>query len=137
MFLLDTNVISELRNGKPQQSAAVRAWAAEVPVKQLYLSAVSVLEMEMGVLRMERKDSQQGKILRTWTEMVLQQFQDRVLPFTAVTAMLCAPMHVPDARGFRDSMIAATAIQHRLTLITRNVSDFKCLGIALINPWNH
>ncbi|MDP2834931.1 MAG: type II toxin-antitoxin system VapC family toxin [Pseudomonadota bacterium] len=135
MFLLDTNVISELRNGKPQQSLAVRAWAETLPANQLYLSAITVLELEMGVLRMERKDVQQGKILRAWAEIVLQQFAGQVLPFTGETALLCAGMHVPDPRSFRDSMIAATAQQHSLTLVTRNVADFEGLSIKLLNPW--
>lgn len=136
MFLLDTNVISELRTGKPRQSASVRVWAESVSANQLYLSSVSVLELEMGVLRIERKDVLQGKTLRVWAEMVLRQFHDQVLPFTTETAMLCASMHVPDARSFRDSMIAATALQHRLTLVTRNILDFEGLGVHLVNPWH-
>lgn len=135
MYLLDTNVISELRNGKPKQSAAVRAWAENLPVNRLYLSAITVLELEMGVLRMERKDVPQGKALRVWAEAVLQQFNGQVLPFTGATALLCAGMHVPDPRSFRDSMIAATARQHSLILVTRNMADFEGLNIRLLNPW--
>jgi len=135
MFLLDTNVISELRNGKPQQSASVRAWADSLPVNQLYLSAVTALELEIGVLRMERKDAAQGRILRAWATTVLQQFDGQILPFTGETASLCAGMHVPDPRSFRDSMIAATAQQHSLMLVTRNVADFEGLSIKILNPW--
>jgi len=135
MFLLDTNVISELRNGKPQQSASVRAWADSLPVNQLYLSAVTALELEIGVLRMERKDAAQGRILRAWATTVLQQFDGQILPFTGETALLCAGMHVPDPRSFRDSMIAATAQQHSLMLVTRNVADFEGLSIKILNPW--
>ena len=97
MFLLDTNVISELRHGKPHQSAAVRAWAEEQPVQQLYLSSITVLELEMGVLRMERKDRSQGNVLRAWVEAVFQQFDGQVLPFAAETARRWAVMHVPVA----------------------------------------
>lgn len=135
MFLLDTNVISELRSGKPNQSAAVRSWAQEQPVQQLYLSSVTVLELEMGVLRMERKDRSQGKILRGWVDALFQQFAGQVLPFAAATALRCAVLHVPDAKSMRDSMIAATALQHGLTLVTRNVVDFKAMNVKLINPW--
>ena len=136
MFLLDTNVVSELRRGKPRQSPAVRAWAASVPAHQLYLSAITVLELEMGVLRMERKDPQQGVVLRAWLSAVLGQFNARLLPLGVEAALLCAAMHVPDARSFRDAMIAATAQQHRLTVVTQNVRDFADLGVAVVNPWD-
>lgn len=135
MFLLDTNVICELRNGKAQQSAAVRAWAESLPANKLYLSAVTVLELEIGVLRLERGDAPQGKILRSWIDAVLQQFEGQVLPFTGEIALRCADMHVPDPRSFRDSMIAATAQQHSLTFVTRNVADFAGLRINMLNPW--
>lgn len=135
MYLLDTNVISELRRGKPQPSAAVRSWAESLPGNQFYLSAVTVLELEIGVRRMERKDEPQGRILRAWADAVLQEFGGQVLPFATETAILCAGMHVPDQRSFRDSMIGATAQQHGLTLVTRNVADFEGLAVKVFNPW--
>ena len=135
MFLLDTNVVSELRSGKPQQSSAVRTWAQGQPVQQLYLSAVTVMELEMGVLRMERKDQPQGTALRRWAAAVLEQFAGRVLAFGLETARRCAAMHVPDTKSMRDSMIAATALEHGLILVTRNRADFEGTSIKLINPW--
>ncbi len=97
MFLLDTNVISELRVGKASPSPAVRRWAGSVPGNQLYLSAVSVLELETGVLLMERKDAQQGQMLRSWLQGVMKEFSSQVLPFGSTTAVLCAAMHIPTA----------------------------------------
>jgi predicted nucleic acid-binding protein len=135
MFLLDTNVISELRSGKPRQSAAVRAWAQTRPVNQLYLSAITRMELEIGVRRMERKDPAQGAVLRAWSEAVLHQFGGRVLPFTDVTALLCAGLHVPDPRSFRDSMIAATALEHGFIVVTRNTADFAGAGVQLVDPF--
>ena len=134
MFVLDTNVICELRTGKPKQAASVRGWAAQVPVNQLYLAALTVLELEIGVLAMERKDSR-GQVLRTWFEGVMLEFGSQVLPFTGRTAMICAPMHVPDRRSDRDAMIAATAMEHGYTLVTRNTADFGGCGVPLLNPW--
>lgn len=135
MFLLDTNVISELRAGKSAPSPAVRRWAAAVPATQLYLSAITVLELEMGVLAMERRDTLQGQKLRSWLNAVLQQFATQILPFNTATALLCAAMHVPDRRPERDAMIAATAKEHSYTLVSRNTDDFDGCGIPLLNPW--
>lgn len=135
MFLLDTNVVSELRAGKPLPSPAVRRWAAGIPGNQLYLSAVSILELETGVLLMERKDAQQGHILRSWLQGVLKEFSSQVLPFGSTTAILCAAMHVPNRRPDRDAMIAATAKEHGHTVVTRNTADFDGCGVQLLNPW--
>jgi predicted nucleic acid-binding protein len=135
MYLLDTNVVSELRSGKPRQSPAVRKWAETQPGAQLYLSVITVMEIEIGVLRMERKDAAQGASLRRWAHAVLRQFGGRVLPFTHRTALDCAGMHVPDPRSFRDSMIAATATEHGFAVVTRNVGDFAGTGAQVIDPW--
>lgn len=131
MFLLDTNVISELRAGKAKPSPAVRRWAAGIPGNQLYLSAVTVFELEMGVQAMERKDSPQGQFLRSWLQSVMKEFSSQVLPFGTHTAILCAAMHVPD----RDAMIAATAKEHGYTVVTRNTGDFTGCGVQLLDPW--
>ncbi len=135
MYLLDTNVISELRHGKPQQSQAVRAWAADKEMSRLFLSAITVLELEKGVQALERKLPPQGSALRDWLDRVKNVFADRILPFTQDTAVLCAGMHFPNPKPERDAMIAATALQHRMTLVTRNTVDFENAGVALINPF--
>ncbi len=135
MFILDTNVISELRHGKPQQSAEVRAWAAGQPSNRLFLSAISILELEIGIRSLERRMPPQGSALRAWLAGVRVAFAGRILPFTEDTAPVCASLPIPDRRSERDAMIAATAIEHGFTVVTRNVSDFADTGVALINPW--
>ena len=135
MYVLDTNVISELRHGKPQQSSAVRQWAAEQPSARLFLSAITILELELGVMALERRTPPQGRALRAWLSGVRSAFAGRILPFAEATAPVCAALHIPDRRSDRDAMIAATALEHQFTVVTRNLSDFSGTGVALINPW--
>jgi predicted nucleic acid-binding protein len=135
MYVLDTNVISELRQGKPNQSAQVRAWAADKPVSNLFISAISILELEKGVLALERRTPPQGRALRTWLNGVKANFAGRILPFAGTTATLCAALHVPDPKSERDAMIAATALEHGMTVVTRNVADFAGTGTKLIDPF--
>ena len=135
MFVLDTNVISELRQGKPQPSAAVRRWAAGQPSHRLFLSAITILELELGVQALERRTPPQGSALRSWLAGVRAAFAGRILPFGENTAAVCASLHIPNPRSERDAMIAASALEHKFTVVTRNTADFEATGVALINPW--
>jgi predicted nucleic acid-binding protein len=136
MFLLDTNVISELR--RPERANRnVLAWAATSSAASSFLSAISILEIEIGTLQLARKDSAQGAILRAWIdEQILTRFAGRILPVDTRVAQHCARLHVPDPRSERDALIAATALVHSLTVVTRNTADFELTGVALLNPWN-
>ena len=136
MFVLDTNVISELRHGKPNQSPAVRAWATAQLSSSFYLSAITLLELEMGIQALERKTPPQGSALRNWLDNVRLGFSGRILSFTENTAPICASLHIPNPRSERDAMIAATAIEHGFTVVTRNGIDYVQTGVAIINPWN-
>lgn len=135
MFLLDTNVISTLR--RPDKAPPnVRAWAERSPSHQHMLSVATVLELEQGVLLMERRDPIQGAILRRWLEWeVIDRFADRILGIDTAVARRCVRLHVPDPRPERDALNAATALVHGLTVVTRNVADFEGLGVPLLNPW--
>lgn len=138
MFVLDTNVVSELRRAKSGKAdRQVVAWASSVPQGALFLSAISVLELEMGVLSVMRRDAAQGALLRAWLDgHVLPAFAGRVLAVDTAVALCCARLHVPDPCAERDALIAATAIVHGMTVVTRNVSDFVATGVALFNPWD-
>lgn len=137
MFVLDTNVVSELRKAKSGSADPhVVAWAAAIPAVQMFLSAISVLELEIGVLRVERRDPTHGAILRAWLDdQVLPAFAGRVLAVDTTVALRCAKLHVPDPRAERDALIAATALVHGMTVVTRNVADFEPTRVPIFNPW--
>ena len=137
MYLLDTNVVSELRKAKVGRADPnVVAWAQPIPVGSLFLSAITILELELGVLLIERRDAAQGKVLRAWLDQsVLPAFEGRILPVDVEVARRCARMHVPDRRSERDALIAATALVHGMTVVTRNVPDFSGLDLTLLDPW--
>jgi predicted nucleic acid-binding protein len=137
MYLLDTNVVSELRKvktGKVHRN--VRAWAKSVSTPTLFLSAISIMELEIGILLIERCDRSQGEMLRSWMEdQVLPAFHGRILAVDTPVAQRCAALHVPTPCSDRDALIAATAMVHGMIVVTRNVSDFELTGVTIINPW--
>ena len=138
MYLLDTNVISELRKvGDGRADARVIAWISDRDPANFYLSALTLMELEIGILRMERRDSEQGLRLRTWMDRhVLPEFLERTLPVDSAVALKCARLHVPHPRAERDALIAATAIVHGMTVVTRNLVDFERIGTDVVNPWS-
>jgi len=135
MYLLDTNVISELRKAR-KTHPNVRKWAERLPSVDLYISVISVLELEIGILLIHRRDKDQGAILRVWMDShVLPTFSGRILPIDTAVAQRCATLHVPNPRSDRDALIAATALVHGLTVATRNVADFEPTGVSVVDPW--
>ena len=137
MYLLDTNVISELRKvGDGKADDAVVAWVSGIDAGEMFISALTLMELEIGILRVERRDAEQGMRLRAWFEtQVLPEFEDRTLSVDSVIARRCAQLHVPNPKSERDALIAATALAHNLTVVTRNVTDFAATGVPIINPW--
>jgi predicted nucleic acid-binding protein len=136
-FLLDTNVVSELRKPARRAAPQVRAWAARQVNHELSISVITVMEIEIGVGLLERRDSAQGAVLRRWFERdLLAAFADRILPIDLAVGRRAAGLHVPDPRPERDVLIAATALNRNLVVVTRNTADFERLGVALLNPWD-
>lgn len=137
IYLLDTNVVSELRKAKAgKANANVAAWAAQgLPYSQ-FISVVTLHELELAVLLMERRDAAQGKLLRAWlNERVVPAFEGRIIPIDSEIAQRSAALHVPDPRSERDAFIAATALVRGMTVVTRNVADFTPMGVKLVDPW--
>jgi toxin FitB len=137
MYVLDTNVVSELRKIRVGKADIhVAAWADSVDAADLYVSVITIQEIEMGILLLERRDPQQGIIFRNWfNDQVLPVFTNRILSVDKVVALRSARLNVPNPRPVRDGLIAATALVHGMTVVTRNVADFESTGVAVLNPW--
>ncbi|MGG5962624.1 type II toxin-antitoxin system VapC family toxin [Salmonella enterica] len=137
MYILDTNVVSELRKARTGKiDTNVATWAESMEASDLFISSITIMELELGILSVERRDAIQGSLLRSWFEQhVLPEFSGRTLPVDTAVALRCARLHVPDKRGERDALIAATALVHGMAVVTRNVVDFEPTGVSIINPW--
>ena len=134
-YLLDTNVVSEMRR-PARLPRVVAAWIGGLEAEALFLSVATLFELEVGVRRLERRDPRRGAILRRWRNGRLAgAFRGRILPVDEDVVDCCAALHVPDPRPLVDSLIAATAIVHKLTLVTRNEFDFAGIPVAVVNPW--
>ena len=137
MYLLDTNVVSELRKvGAGRADPKVAQWAQSVETASLFVSVITIQELEIGIQLAMRRDSTQGEQLRQWmNQHVLPAFEGRVLSVDLAVVQRSAALHVPNPRPVRDGLIAATALVHGLTVVTRNLADFQPCGVTLINPW--
>jgi len=137
MFLLDTNVISELRkvrHGRTDPNFI--AWSQGLRWSELFLSSITIYELELGVLRLAKYDHAQANELRTWLQdKVLTRFAERILPIDTSIARRGAWLQLSRTRGVEDTLIAATAKLHRMTVVTRNVRDFDDTGVPVLNPW--
>lgn len=135
-YLLDTNVVSELRKSTARIDRNVATWAAPLDMEQQFLSAITVCEVELGIRQLERRDTAQATVLWRWFDRaVLDAFDGRILPVDRDVARLASRLHVPDPRPERDAFMAATALAHGLTIATRNIGDFDPTGAAVYNPW--
>lgn len=138
MYLLDTNIISELRLiPKNKANIHVEQWAKSCKSHQFFVSTISLMELEKGCLLKKRKDTQQGDMLLKWFyHTVIPSFENCILVIDTLVASVCASLHIPNPRPENDTWIAATAIVHDLILVTRNVKDYAGLPVKILNPFN-
>lgn len=135
MYLLDTNVVSEIRKVR-RAFPAVIEWAKSVPREQMFLSVVTTMELEVGILLLARRDPVQANGFRLWlNDEVFPAFDGRIVPIDKEVALACAPLHVPNRKPDRDAFIAATALVRGFTVVTRNAADFAETGVVTFNPW--
>jgi hypothetical protein len=136
-YLLDTNVVSELRKvGDGKADLNVTAWLSARDSRDFYISAITILELERGILSIQRRDIEQGSRLRAWMDSrVRPEFADRIISIDEAVATRCAHLHIPDRRNEADALIAATAIVHGLVVVTRNIQDFQETGVVVVDPW--
>jgi len=139
MYLLDANVISELRkvkSGKADKN--VQSWSFQADPQLMYVSSITIHELELGILLAERTDKPKGKILRRWmSDYVLPAFEGRVLSVDKNVVLVSAKYHVPDPKPYRDTLIAGTAVVHNMIVVTRNTGDFCLVNVKTLNPWNY
>lgn len=139
MYLLDTDVLLELRKRRSGKiDAAVESWAASVDQADLYLSVITVMEVELEIALVERCDVRQANVLRLWLhEKVMPAFTGRILGIDATIALRCARLQVSGTKSERDAWIAATGLVHDMAIVTRNAVDFAGIGVTLLDPWTH
>lgn len=130
-------MISELRKvGDGKANANVVAWVGSEDAARFFISAITVLELERGVLGVQRRDATQGARLRSWLDShVRPEFAGRILSVDDAVATRCAHLHVPDRRNEADALIAATALVHDMIVVTRKVRDFEGTGVVVVDPW--
>lgn len=135
MYLLDIVMVSAMR--RPEHNPVqVDRWVTATPLESCFVSAITLVEIEYGILRLARRDMRQASGLRRWFEETMRpSFAGRILPIDEPVAIACAALHVPDPRPERDALIAATAMVHGLTVATRNTRDFARFPLRLVDPW--
>lgn len=132
MYLLDTDIIVELRPNKPSQSGAVLQWAAGTKLSSHFISSITIFEVEQSLR--QYADTPEAEGLREWFEGVRRSFQGRILPFSELAALHCAHMAPDTGEDWRNSIVASIAIEHDFTLVTMRPMSFLSKGVRLLNP---
>lgn len=134
MFLVDTNVFSETR--KRRVDPRVERWFAATPASQIHMSVITDFELERGMLLVQHREPAQATALRRWVDSVRTGLSNPMLEVTPEIARVCAAIQVPHRRPLEDALLAATALHHDLTVVTRNVKDFDVPGLRVIDPFS-
>lgn len=138
MIIFDTNVVSELRKQSTDRcEPSVSQWSETIDISSTYLSVITVLEIELGIRQIERRDKKQAHILQSWFDQLMHVYEKRLVPIDKQVALRAAALHVPNPKPERDALIAACALRYGFTLATRNTKDFEHMALRLVNPWEH